>query len=111
MVKEGDFAEVDFTGKTDGAVFETTLEAEAKKAGFNDANRVFKPVLVVAGKKNGRPWFGRRDFEVRGRRFQDYHDFARAGVRAEKPGDGAPHLLEQIPRAGHYSGSWHDFGD
>jgi len=51
MVKEGDFAEVDFTGKTDGAVFETTLEAEAKKAGFNDANRVFKPVLVVAGKK------------------------------------------------------------
>ncbi len=51
MVKDGDFAEVDFTGKTDGRVFETTLADEAKHAGFNDPNRVFKPVLVVAGKK------------------------------------------------------------
>ncbi|MEM4254851.1 MAG: peptidylprolyl isomerase [Candidatus Norongarragalinales archaeon] len=50
-MKEGDFAEVDFTGKTDGRVFETTLAEDAKKAGLYDEKRVFKPVLIVAGKR------------------------------------------------------------
>ena len=52
-MKEGDFAEVDFTGKTDGTVFETTLAEEAKKSGVYDEkrSRVFKPVLIVAGQK------------------------------------------------------------
>lgn len=50
-MKEGDFAEVDFTGKTGGSVFETTVADEAKKAKLFDENRLFKPVLVVAGKK------------------------------------------------------------
>lgn len=50
-MKDGDFAEVDFTGKADGQVFETTVAEDAKKAGFFDEKRVFKPVLVVAGKK------------------------------------------------------------
>lgn len=50
-LKEGDFAELDFTGKTGGAVFETTSAEEAKKAGAYDESRPFRAVLVVAGKK------------------------------------------------------------
>ncbi len=50
-MNEGDFAEIDFTGKTGGAVFETTSAEEAKKAGAFDPNRTFRPVLLVAGKK------------------------------------------------------------
>ncbi|MFH1056530.1 MAG: peptidylprolyl isomerase [Candidatus Micrarchaeota archaeon] len=50
-MKEGDFVELNFTGKVNGKVFETTIAEEAKKAGFYDEKRVFKPVLIVAGKK------------------------------------------------------------
>ncbi|HIH20491.1 TPA: peptidylprolyl isomerase [Candidatus Micrarchaeota archaeon] len=50
-MNEGDFTEVEFTGKANGSVFETTSADEAKKAGIFEENRPYGPVLAVAGKK------------------------------------------------------------
>ncbi|OIO27313.1 peptidylprolyl isomerase [Candidatus Micrarchaeota archaeon CG10_big_fil_rev_8_21_14_0_10_60_32] len=53
MAKEGEFLRINYTAKTkdDGKVFDTTSEAEAKKAGiFNERVR-YGPALVPVGKK------------------------------------------------------------
>lgn len=50
-MKEGDFAEIDFTGKTEGKIFETTSAQEAKDGGVFDDKNTYGQVLVVAGKK------------------------------------------------------------
>ena len=49
-MNEGDFVELDFTGKSEGKIFDTTSADEAKKAGIFDEKNAYKPVLVVAGK-------------------------------------------------------------
>jgi len=49
-MQNGDFVELDFTGKANGRVFDTTSAEEAKKNGvFNEKNS-YGPVLVVVGK-------------------------------------------------------------
>ncbi|MBD3361884.1 peptidylprolyl isomerase [Candidatus Woesearchaeota archaeon] len=51
-IKEGDFVEVDYTGKLkeDGAVFDTTDESLAKEADIHSENMVYGPVIVCVGK-------------------------------------------------------------
>ncbi len=49
QVKEGDFVLLDFTGKVDGKVFETTREKDAKESGLPSVPK-FGPALVVVGK-------------------------------------------------------------
>ena len=53
-LKEGDFVEIDFTGKIpdEKTVFDTTLEEAAKKAGINDANVKYGPVRICLGEKH-----------------------------------------------------------
>ena len=53
-LKEGDFVEIDFTGKIadDATVFDTTLEEEAKKANIHDATIKYEPVRICIGEKH-----------------------------------------------------------
>ena len=49
-VKEGDFVLLDYTGSTDGRVFDTTVEAAAKKNGIYIEERMYRPLVIAAGK-------------------------------------------------------------
>lgn len=51
MPNDGDFVQIEYTGKTaDGKVFDTTDEAAAKKAGIRGEDRQYGPQLVIIGK-------------------------------------------------------------
>ncbi len=54
VIKEGDFVELDYTGRIvdDNIVFDTTLEADAKKNGLYDANTKYEPVRICVGKRH-----------------------------------------------------------
>ncbi len=51
-IKEGDFITLSYTGSTAGRVFDTTDEAEAKKAGIHSPNALYGPVTVCVGSKH-----------------------------------------------------------
>lgn len=53
-IKEGDFVELDYTGKIveDNVVFDTTLEADAKKSKLYDAKTKYEPVRICIGKRH-----------------------------------------------------------
>ncbi len=47
---KAEFVELDYTGKEKGGqVFDTTIEAEAKKAGLNTDGMKYRPVIMIAG--------------------------------------------------------------
>jgi FKBP-type peptidyl-prolyl cis-trans isomerase 2 len=48
-IKKHDFVCVDYTGKLNGSVFDTSLEDVAKKGGFHDAQRKYAPLVLGAG--------------------------------------------------------------
>src|SRR3989338_2670063 len=54
VIKEGDFVELDYTGKIvdDNMVFDTTLEADAKKSNLYDAKTKYEPVSICIGKRH-----------------------------------------------------------
>jgi FKBP-type peptidyl-prolyl cis-trans isomerase 2 len=47
-IKKGDFIEVEYTGKTEGQVFDSTSEAVAKEAGLNP-KATYKPAIICIG--------------------------------------------------------------
>lgn len=49
-IKEGDFVILDYTGSTNGKVFDTTTEETAKKNHILMEGRTYKPLVVAAGK-------------------------------------------------------------
>ncbi len=51
-IKEGDFIRLSYTGSVAGKVFDTTDEAEAKKAGIFSENAIYGPVTVCVGQKH-----------------------------------------------------------
>jgi FKBP-type peptidyl-prolyl cis-trans isomerase SlyD len=51
-VKEGDFIRLSYTGSTAGRVFDTTDEAESKKAGIHSKNALYGPVTVCVGSRH-----------------------------------------------------------
>ncbi len=52
-IKRGDFVRMEYTGRVaaTGAVFETTDEAVAKKAGVYDPNSIYGPKLAIFGSR------------------------------------------------------------
>ncbi len=54
VIKEGDFVELEYTGRIvdDNIVFDTTLEADAKKSGLYDAKAKYEPVSICIGKRH-----------------------------------------------------------
>lgn len=50
-VKIGDFIELDYTAriKSNGIVFDTTIEADAKKHGIHDSKIKYKPLIIKVG--------------------------------------------------------------
>lgn len=54
VIKEGDFVELDYTGKIvgDNVVFDTTFEADAKKNNLYDAKTKYEPVRICIGKRH-----------------------------------------------------------
>jgi FKBP-type peptidyl-prolyl cis-trans isomerase 2 len=52
MLKEGDFIEIDYTGKLkeENFVFDTTVESVAKQAGLD--NKDYRPVVICLGQGN-----------------------------------------------------------
>ncbi len=54
VIKEGDFVELDYTGKItdDSIVFDTTMEADAKKNNLYDAKTKYEPVSICIGKRH-----------------------------------------------------------
>lgn len=53
LVKKGDFVYIDYIGivKETNEIFDTTLKAEAEKAGIFNENEFYEPILVVAGER------------------------------------------------------------
>ncbi len=51
-IKEGDFIRLSYTGSINGAVFDTTNEEEAKKAGIHSPNAIYGPVTICVGQKH-----------------------------------------------------------
>ena len=51
-IHEGDFIRMSYTGSINGAVFDTTNEEEAKKAGIHSPNAIYGPVTVCVGQKH-----------------------------------------------------------
>jgi FKBP-type peptidyl-prolyl cis-trans isomerase SlyD len=51
-IKEGDFLQLSYTGSTAGRIFDTTDEAEAKKAGIHSPNALYGPVTVCVGSRH-----------------------------------------------------------
>ena len=49
-IKEGDFVLLDYTGSTNGKVFDSTIEEVAKSSGILMEERVYRPLVVAAGK-------------------------------------------------------------
>ncbi|WML68541.1 MAG: Putative FKBP-type peptidyl-prolyl cis-trans isomerase [Methanoregula sp. SKADARSKE-2] len=52
VIHEGDFIRLSYTGSINGAVFDTTNEEEAKKAGIHSPNAIYGPVTVCVGQKH-----------------------------------------------------------
>lgn len=52
-VKKGDFVRLEFTGRvaSTGAIFDTTDESVARKAGIYDSNAIYGPKLAIFGSK------------------------------------------------------------
>lgn len=50
MIDKGTFIELDYTGKTNGKVFDTTIEKIGKKEGFK--NREYTPIVIKVGEGN-----------------------------------------------------------
>ena len=48
-MKDGDIITLDYEGRTDGVLFDTTLEKVAKKEDSVVENRVYAPITVVVG--------------------------------------------------------------
>jgi FKBP-type peptidyl-prolyl cis-trans isomerase SlyD len=49
-IKVNDFIEIDYTGRlTDGVLFDTTIEKEAKESGFAGENRKFSSQIICVG--------------------------------------------------------------
>jgi FKBP-type peptidyl-prolyl cis-trans isomerase SlyD len=50
-IKKGDFIELDYTAmmKNNSLVFDTTLEADAKKHGIHNPKMVYKPLIIKVG--------------------------------------------------------------
>ena len=48
-LKDGDIITLDYEGRTDGVLFDTTLEKIAKEEGSVVENRVYAPITVVVG--------------------------------------------------------------
>ena len=48
-LKDGDIITLDYEGRTDGVLFDTTLENVAKKEDSIVENRVYAPITVVVG--------------------------------------------------------------
>jgi FKBP-type peptidyl-prolyl cis-trans isomerase 2 len=53
-IREGDFVEVEYTGKIvgDNAVFDTTFEETARKSGIYDEHSKYGPVRICVGKRH-----------------------------------------------------------
>lgn len=49
-IKEGDFVLLDYTGSTGGKVFDTSIESVAKELGVDTSKRMYRPLVVAAGK-------------------------------------------------------------
>lgn len=54
VIKEGDFVELDYTGRivADNIVFDTTIEADAKKNNLYDAKTKYEPVKICVGRRH-----------------------------------------------------------
>ena len=52
-LKDGDIITLDYEGRTDGVLFDTTLEKVAKKEDSVVENRVYAPITVVVGDGRG----------------------------------------------------------
>lgn len=52
VIKEGDFVKLSYTGSTAGRIFDTTDEAESKKAGIHSPGALYGPVTVCVGSKH-----------------------------------------------------------
>jgi len=48
-LKDGDIITLDYEGRTEGVLFDTTLEKVAKKEDSIVENRVYAPITVVVG--------------------------------------------------------------
>ena len=48
-IKKHDFIEMDYTGKMEGQVFDTTREKDAKEAGITNPGQEYKPMVVCVG--------------------------------------------------------------
>ena len=48
-LKDGDIITLDYEGRTEGVLFDTTLEKIAKKEDAIVENRVYAPITVVVG--------------------------------------------------------------
>lgn len=49
MIKKGDFVKIDYIGKVDGVVFDTTDEKVAKANNLEKVRKDFKPIVVCVG--------------------------------------------------------------
>lgn len=57
-VKEGDYVEVDYTGKLkDGTIFDSSIESVAKKSTYYDKNRDYEPLGFKVGEGKLIPGF------------------------------------------------------
>jgi FKBP-type peptidyl-prolyl cis-trans isomerases 2 len=56
-LKDGDIVTLDYEGRTDGILFDTTLEKVAKKENALVENRKYAPITVVVGEGKISAWF------------------------------------------------------
>jgi len=57
-VEEGDYVEVDYTGKLeDGTIFDSSIEEKAKESEFYDENRDYEPFGFTVGEGKVIPGF------------------------------------------------------
>ncbi|MCA9478691.1 MAG: FKBP-type peptidyl-prolyl cis-trans isomerase [Nanoarchaeota archaeon] len=52
MIKKGDFVRLNYTGSADGHVYDTTVEATAKKEEIYSPKTKYGPVVVVIGERH-----------------------------------------------------------
>ncbi len=50
-IKEGDFIRLSYTGRSNGILFDTTREADAKEAGVYEEGKKYEPVVLCVGKQ------------------------------------------------------------
>jgi len=93
-IKEGDFLELDFTGrlKVNGQVFDTTSEIIAKEAGLEYKDKKLKPITIIVGKHHILPAL--EDFLVGKECGKTYT----VELKAEQAfGKKIPQLIQSIP--------------